>query len=300
MSNDKKDVPDISGIVEKLLKDISELQVLEGNLLNNLQVKPNLTSAEQTALNQQITKLSTMRSNLYTTLSEINAFYQTALSSSTGTLSEQTTAINIVESELTRSKKRLEYLEMQRNNKVRLVEINEYYGDKYYEHTNLMKIVIFTLIPIIILTILYNKGLLPSRIYYILFIIVGIVGAVYFWKTYASIITRDNMMYDSYNWPFDAKSAPKGSGDGTDPWLTGTGLGLGTCVGENCCSVGQTYNTKIFQCVGTSSYKENFQSMQPATYITTETDIQNALTKTQPGKYKADVNLSDTLKPYNG
>ena len=48
-------------------------------------------------------------------------------------------------------------LNLKKNNKMRLVEINDYYGDKYAEHSQLMKIVIFTLIPVIILAIL-NKN----------------------------------------------------------------------------------------------------------------------------------------------
>jgi len=302
-TSDEKNVPDISAIIEKLLADIQNLQQLEQEQFNKIEKNPNLSAQEQQEIIEQINKLSTMRTNLYTTLSEINAFYKNALTSSTGTLKEQTSAINIVETELNRSKKRLEYLEMQRNNKIRLVEINQYYGDKYVEHTTLMKVIIFTLIPIIILTILFNKGLLPSRLYYILFIIVGVVGAYYFWHTYTSIISRDNMNYQTYDWPFDPNSAPKGTGDSTDPWLS-TG-NFGGCIGEACCSMGQIYSPEIDQCIGNSTYtpsnkKESFvtKKMAPATYRMNEVEIHNALTKTQPGKFKADVNLAP-IRPYN-
>ena len=363
--SDEKNVPDISAIIEKVLADIQNLQQLEQEQFNKIEKNPSLSAQEQQEIIEQINKLSTMRTNLYTTLSEINAFYKNALTSSTGTLKEQTSAINIVETELNRSKKRLEYLEMQRNNKIRLVEINQYYGDKYVEHTTLMKVVIFTLIPIIILTILFNKGFLPSRIYYILFIIVGVVGAYYFWNTYASIITRDNMNYQTYDWPFDPNSAPKGSGDDVnDPWVSSGRIG--GCIGEACCSVGQIYSPEIDQCIGNSTFvppdsgsssnsgsstlkdckvngnhaydkncenaqtlsscssgcgtrvpglgnvccsssccpnrkRESFvtRKLAPATYTMNEVEIHNALTKTQPGKYKADVNLAP-LRSYNG
>ena len=49
-----------------------------------------------------------------------------------------------------------------------LVEINNYYGQKYAEHSDLMKIIILMLIPIFILSLLKNKEILPSNIYYIL------------------------------------------------------------------------------------------------------------------------------------
>ena len=111
-------------------------------------------------------QLSNMRINLYQTLSGVNNYYQNALTSSQGTLKDQTTAIYIVESELNQSKRRLELLNMEKNNKIRLVEINNYYGQKYAEHSDLMKNIIYILIPVLILSLLKNKGLLPENIRY--------------------------------------------------------------------------------------------------------------------------------------
>jgi hypothetical protein len=287
MGNDSnKGTPDISNVVEKILGDIQNLQQMETELFNKIEKDSSLTPQQQSAVVDQINKLSTMRSNLYSTLSEINNFYESAMGSSTGTLQQQTAAINIVETELNRSKARLKALQMERNNKIRLVEINTYYGEKYAEHSSLMRIIIFTLIPIIILTIIYNTGILPSKIYYIIFIIIGFMGAWYFWQTYASIITRDNMNYDAYDWNFDPNSAPKSTSDNnTDPW---TSISAGICVGEYCCSPGQTYDTTINKCIGTS--KESFQNNEDA--------IVDQLTMTQKGKYKADASIGK-LEAFN-
>jgi hypothetical protein len=326
MPDDSNNTTDVSEIVEKILGDIQNLQAMENELFTKINTDTTLTPIQQQEIIDQINKISTMRSNLYTTLSEVNSFYQNALTSSTGTLIQQTAAINIVETELNRSKKRLEELQAQKNNKIRLVEINQYYGDKYSEHSTLMKIIIFTLIPIIILTILYNNGLLPSTLYYILFIIVGFVGAIYGWSTYSSMISRDNMRYDEYNWPFNIDGAPKGTGSDKDPWLSSPDIG--TCVGEYCCSPGQQYDSKLDKCISPYTQcpaappatppaappatppaappsappaagggREQFQLLQPATF-TNEDEINDILTKRQPGKYKSDFNLSE-LKPYN-
>jgi len=283
-----KSIPDISNLVEKILGDIQRLQQMEQELFNKIEKDSSLTPQQQQEIVEQINKLSEMRSNLYSTLREVNNFYESAMDSSTGTLKQQTAAINIVETELNRSKKRLHALKMERNNKIRLVEINAYYGDKYAEHSSLMRVIIFTLIPIIILTILLNKGILPPKVYYVLFLIIGVIGAWYFLKTYISIISRDNMNYDSYNWAFDPSTAPEPTSteDTSDPWET---VNSGsTCVGEECCSDGQTYDVELDLCVSSST--ETFQNNQDI--------IMEALTKTQPGKYKSDYNLSN-LKPYN-
>ena len=287
-------IPDVSNTNDEILQNIQLLQNAELELLNDLENNPQFTSQQKQKILQKIQQLTDIRSGLYVTLSDLNSFYKTALTSSTGTLQQQTAAINIVETELNRTKKRLQYLETEKNNKIRLVEINEYYGDKYAEHTNLMKIVIFTLIPIIILTIIYNTGFLPSRIYYILFIIIGIVGSIYFWNTYASIITRDNMNYDAYNWSFDPKTAPKGDGtiSKVDPWIGGK---IGTCLGEECCQTDQVYDTNLYQCV--TKKKESFE--MPNSIKSLEDKIYAGLEKTAPNKYKADANLKESYSAYN-
>jgi len=298
-------LPDFKENVRKLLSDIQDLQSMEQGHFDELNTNGNLTPQQQMDQISQINKTSNMRRNLYKTLSQVNTFYKDALDSSMGTLKEQKTAISIVESELNRAKKRLEYLELQKNNKIRLVEINQYFGEKYSEHTKLMKIIIFILIPIIILTILYKKNILPKKIYFILFIIIGVVGAFFVYKLYASIIMRDNMNYNEYDWPFNIKNAPTAdtTTSTSDPWAapaTSTST-FGTCVGQSCCSEGLTYDTTTNLCVipGTTT-QESFQTrLRPANFNNDE-QIQNALTKTQPGKYKADVNLAPyPAKAYN-
>ena len=265
---------------EQILSDIQSLQKMEQQLFNNLETNTNLTSQQQQQIVEKMNQLSNMLINLYQTLSGVNNFFQNALSSSIGTLREQTVAIGIVENELNRAKKRLDLLEYEKNNKIRLVEINDYYGDKYAEHSQLMKIIIFTLIPVIILAILNNKGILPNTFYYVLLIIITIIGAYFFWRKIASILMRDNMNYQEYNWNFNSNNAPSGSPSSTDPWLS---LNMpGTCVGQYCCSDGQTWDSSLNQCVGTSNITESFL---------TETMVNNVLIKKQQGKYKPDVNM---------
>jgi len=274
---------------EQILNDIQNLQQIEQQLFNSLETNTSLSSTEKQKLITKINDLSTFRINLYRTLGGVNGFFNDALSSSLGTLKEQTVAIGIVESELNKAKKRLEILEEERNNKIRLVEINEYYGSKYEEHAQLMKIIIFMLVPIILLTLLKNKGLLPDLIYRFLIIVIAFIGAVYLWRRYASIITRDNMNYDEYAWSFKPELAPTGGASSSkDPWMSNAGVGaLGTCIGQSCCSSGQVYDTTTNKCVDTmptSTTKEGFEL------------INDVLTKQQPGKYKTDYDLADEFK----
>ena len=156
-----------------------------------------------------------------------------------------------------------------------------------------MKIVIFILIPVIILAFLNNKGILPNTIYYILLVLVSLVGAYFFWMRFASIIMRDNMNYQAYNWYFDPNAAPSGSSSSSDPW--GGGVNYGTCVGDACCSPGLTYDASMNQCVTPISSS----STTTESFITESmVNVNKVLTKTQSGNYKQAINLRQP-EPFN-
>jgi hypothetical protein len=281
------ELPNVQQNNEQILNDIQSLQQMEQQLFNSLETNPNMTSEQQQKLVEKMNQLSNMRINLYQTLSGVNNYFENALNTSVGSLKQQLSAIKIVESELNKAKKRLEILEEEKNNKIRLVEINTYYGDKYAEHSQLMKIIIFTLIPVIILGFLNNKGILPNMIYNILLVIISLIGAYFFWRRFASIITRDNMNYQEYNWYFDANSAPTGSSSTSDPWLS---TNYGTCIGDSCCSNGLTYDASMNQCVSSST--------TTTTTTSTENFVNQMLTKQQPGNYKIVYNLKQP-QPFN-
>jgi hypothetical protein len=313
---------DIQENNEQILNDIKSLQQIEQEIFNTLETNPNLTVEEQKKMVDKMNQLSTMRVNLYKTLSNTNIFYKGALNASVGSLKQQAVAIGIVENELNSAKKRLEILEEERNNKIRLVQINTYFGDKYAEHSELMKIVIFTLIPIIFLVILYNTGLISNTIYYILLIIISLIGAVFFWRRFASIIIRDNMNYQEYDWAFNPNSVPLKMSDSTsDPWSSNI---FGTCIGDYCCAEYTVYDASLNKCIpniGSIDNKSANPMSSPTTLsptavlstssnvnetvgdkviqaFTTQSMIDKILTKKQPFKNKIDYDLREP-KPYN-
>ena len=281
MPGNSNSSPNIEQNNEQILNDIQSLQKIEQDLFSNLENNPNLTTTQQTQIVEKINSISTMRINLYQTLSGINDYFQNALTNSQGTLKDQSSAISIVESELNKAKRRLHLLKEDKINKIRLVEINNYYGDKYAEHSNLMKIIIGMLVPIIILAILNSKGILPTFIYYILVGIISLVGAIYFWKRMISIYMRDPINYQEYDFPFDASTAP-GVGTSTttsDPWLSTSTQG--ECVGAACCSTNQTYDASSNICIDN----------------TTETFVNNVFTKSSYSYKKPDFTLNNIINP---
>lgn len=269
------ELPDVQETNSKILNDIQSLQNIEQELFNSLE-NPDMSSEQQEKIIKKVNDISQMRINLYTTLTGVNDYFHNALNNSRGTLTEQTNAIGILEKELNSSKKKLKILEEQKNNKIRLIEINDYYGQRYSEHSELMKIIIFMMLPIIVLALLNKYGILPLKFFIILMIIIVVIASFKLWKIFASIITRDNLNYQEYSWYFNAATAPSNISTSDDPWATN--INLGTCIGENCCSEGQSYDNVLNMCV-----------------------INNILTKNITPNIKPDITLgSDSVLPNLG
>lgn len=305
---------------DQITNDIQSLQQMEQQLFNSLESNTSITPEEQQQMLEKINQLSNMRVHLYQTLSGINSYYENAMNSSVGTLKGQSSAVSIVENELNKSKKKLELLEEEKNNQIRLVEINTYFGEKYEEHSQLMKIIILTLIPVIAITVLYKKGILPNPVYYGLLILVSAIGAYFFWTRFSSIIRRDNMNYDEYNWFFNPNTAPTtnttNSASTSDPWAS-TSLNYGTCIGDACCATGLVYDYSLNQCAiattttesfvnqqlrlkasNTNSNNSNSNSKNSNSKNATESFVNTILSKTQQNKYKNDYDLNQP-GPFN-
>lgn len=296
----------------QILNDIQSLQDIEQELFNSLEENQNLTSAQQKQIIQKINDISNMRINLYHTLDNMNNYFANSLSSSRSTLAEQTTAIGIVENELNKSKIKLRDLEEDKNNKIRLIEINNYFGEKYAEHSNLMKIIVWVLLPILLLAILNRKGFLPNTIYYILVIIITIIGSIFFWNRLYSIFYRDPMNYQEYDWSFNPKTAPKGNNDNdtTNPWLIpSASLNMGTCIGDACCTKGMSWDSGLNKCIITNSPSTSNIASSASTLVnqlsnnipvTKESFINNVLTKHAYTYKKPDITLgSHNVNPAN-
>lgn len=114
----------------QVLADISQLQATEKQLYVDL-AKNNLTSEKKQQIIDKINNISQIRIGLYTNLNTMTSFYQKNVGSSTDTLVQQKLAIDIIENELNDSKIQVNLLEEQKNNKLRVVEINTYYGKRY-------------------------------------------------------------------------------------------------------------------------------------------------------------------------
>ena len=268
---------------EQTLQNIQQLQQMEKNLYTQLEsvAADSGSAAAQEKIITRINELSAMRMNMFKNL---NNMYDTVLNSVSQTrvdLVDQMTVVGVVENELNNAKVNLNKLEEAKNNKMRMVEINTYYGQRYQAHTGVMKLVIMITIPLLILAILNKKQLIPSNIANLLTIIILLVGGFLFIRRIYDLYSRDNMNYDEYDWKFNPaaiqptvyeydKAALEGTKIGDNLRTAAENLaediGLG-CVGAACCSKDMNYNSSTNKCVEKTDTTESFNVINNRSYV---------------------------------
>ena len=256
---------------QQVLNNISQLQIQEKDLYQQLE-DVSLTSEQKQDIINKINEISQIRLNLYEGLKDMFLYYQENIAAAKTTLGQSVIAVDVLENELNQSKKRINLIEDRKNDKLRLVEINTYFGKRYNAHANLMKTIVIICIPIIILAVLTNNGILPSSIYRLLVVIILVIGSIFIGMQIIDMSNRDDMNWDEYNWYFNKSKAPvdttfTGKASSSDPWTTPTV----TCIGSACCYNGSTYDSTKNVCVPNAIYnedqtKETFRNLEKYAY----------------------------------
>ena len=96
----------------------------------------------------------------------------------------------------------------------RLAEINTYYAKEYAARTGVMKVLVFTCVPLLILALLKKKKLLPGSITNTLSVIIFVIGLIVFVNRIYDLSSRNNMNYDEYDFEVSASSGKKGNNSG--------------------------------------------------------------------------------------
>lgn len=245
---------------QQTLTDIQNLQSVEQNLFNTLASKTSngsLSTIDMSSMISQINNLSNMRSNLYSFINNNSVNSVENLAASNNLLSQQAKTVIIVETELNDAKSQLLRMQKDKYNKLRMVQINTYYGDRYADHSSMMKSIVIICAVIILITILMNKGILSSNWYYFMLVVIVVVSVVILWYKYVMLISHDRMNYDEYDWGFNPDKAPKyditGGSIVKNPWVNSSMESSTTCVGSSCCNEGMVYDASLNLCVLPSS-----------------------------------------------
>jgi hypothetical protein len=208
------------------------------------------------------------------------SFYQKDVSTSRNSLDQEMTTLDIMENELNEAKRRMNIIQDQKLNKMRMVEINTYYGKRYNAHSKLMKIIVIICVPLLILAILAHRGILPPKIYMLIVGIILIIGVIMIGRQLIDMTNRSNMNWDEYNWYFNKKDAPSSSSttsNPTNPWAVPSM----TCIGAECCYEGSTYDSTTNICVPNSLSTTGTTTTDTTTTTTTPTTDTTATTTTE-------------------
>jgi hypothetical protein len=206
--------------------------------------KTKLSTGNTDAIVNRINQLSDVRMSLYKSLNYTYQTMQKNVNTSRSELVQLLTVVSVVEDELNSAKTQLNHLYGIKDNKMRMVEINTYYGKRYRAQAGLMKLIIFICVLLLVLSILRKKGLINDSISNILVGIVITLGIFFIIWRILDIYWRDNMNYDEYNFNFDPNVRNK-----LDFGYKAPGIPKIDCIGNSCCTDGMIYNNEIRKCV---------------------------------------------------
>ena len=290
----------LQGRNDQIIDQIKTLQSTEMKLYDSLESR-SLNSDQQGQIIDRINQISQMRMQLYASLKDMYSYYQQDVSDSRNTMNQQMVSVDVIENELNDSKRRLNLLQAQKNNKIRLVEINTFYGKQYDAHKQIMQIVAIICIPVLILTVLANKGIIPPKLNTLMVGIIIIIGLFIIGAKIIDLSNRDNMNFDEYDWYFNKDEAPTTSTeentntDGSDPWETPTY----TCSGAECCYDNSTYDEIQNKCIPTAQYNANQATSDTTTTSSSETEAFTVLSKYASSANFPEARLQRNVQSYN-
>jgi len=211
----------ISG-VKNTISNISMIQSLESEIYDKLlknDTAQTMSEEDIDKLTNELGNLSIIKINLYDSIKEMYDSSVTTMSSSQENVQEQLSAIKIVEQELQSSAKRLNELNDNNINKMRMIEINRYNEEKYNDHAGFIKYLILFIIILLFIYILHRRLLINDSIYKILLFIVILIGFIILGRYYYKMMFRSNMEYQEYVFPYAATVGSTSTDTSTsNPW----------------------------------------------------------------------------------
>jgi hypothetical protein len=242
--------------------------------------KGSMTKKSQGELIQKINQVSNARVAMFKSL---NQMYDNSVRSSVNSrndLVHQITALKMVEDELKNAKGHIDMLKTERDNKLRMAELNMFESDKYDAYVKFMKLILFVALPSIaiffLLRIKFFKSPESNSGFRLILkdLLIIVMCAILVYGTYRIIVSaydlsiRNNMNFNSYDFDFqngggqsliqydeaaDKQIASELKADFSDVkrGLTTAGKTLedAGCVGEECCGPNTTYNKKTDKCI---------------------------------------------------
>ena len=223
------------------------LEAIEGSQVEQQQLYDQLNTlsgddesiTKQNQILDRINRLSMIRSTLFATLEQMYQRLGGRVATTRGVLADQITVAKVMEQQLVEAKRSLGQVVGTQDNKMRMVEVNTFYADKYRAQSGLMQLIIIVVVVFLVLVILMKRKLLPGRLGAVLLIGVFIIGGLVIGVRIFDVNSRSNMVFDEYSW--DGSDPPAYSPDDSDQGREMPYADL--CINGLCC--GEQWGTKF-------------------------------------------------------
>jgi hypothetical protein len=184
-----------------IMSTVNKLQAIETDLysdLENASISNDL--AKQTDIKSKIASVSNTRIQLLNSLNNIHTMTQAQVINNRDTLLNNLVSQGVISTELSNLKSNLDLLESNKNDKLKMVQINTYYAKRYKAHSELMKSVFMICAVILLVVILDKKGFLPNNVGPLAVIIILVASIIFIARKVYDLNRRDNLDFDRYKW----------------------------------------------------------------------------------------------------
>ena len=191
----------LSASQQQLLTSVQQLQDAQKDLMNRYSGATDPTDRKKIA--NEMDKNEMLRSNLLSSSGAAALVQRHAIDTKQDAAKDLTAMTLLMEAELKSARDQLDEIQTIRLGKERMIQLNTYYGKRFMAQAGVMKIFIYMCLPILILAVLANMGLLPNYIAGFAIIASIVIGIVYIYGAVHDINRRDKMNFDEYTWEFD-------------------------------------------------------------------------------------------------
>lgn len=243
----------------------------------NISNQATQTKASQRELIEKINRVSAARVAMFKSL---NQMYDNSVQTSVNSrndLVHQITALKLVEDELKNAKSHIDMMKSDRDNKLRMAELNMYQSDRYDAYVKFFKLVLFVVVPSVGIYLLLKINFFRSpesdsgfRLILKDLLIIVMCGFLVY-GTYRIVMNaydlsiRNNMNFNSYDFDFSTNGSPSlvqydeaqdkiigaelkaDFGDAQSTVVSS--LKDAGCIGQECCATGTMYNKKTNKCI---------------------------------------------------
>jgi hypothetical protein len=151
-----------------------------------------------------------------------------------------------------------EELNQENRDKLRKIKMNEYNTKTYVEYSSILKFIVFLIVIMIPFLVLAKYKIINPKISLTVVVMISFIGFLRVIYRMFLLSRKDNKDFDKYTIPYDRRGSElskQGKNIKKNNLMGGFGI---TCIGEQCCTDGMSYDSTKNRCFTTSENFGNF------------------------------------------